>query len=40
MTGDRDSHGVLVTVRETRGSAPRDQGTMMWVTGDGAEKKP
>ncbi len=29
--------GVLVTVAETKGSAPREAGTVMWVTDTGAE---
>lgn len=35
MSGGGDSIGVRVTVTETKGSAPRDAGTSMWVTAEG-----
>jgi xanthine dehydrogenase accessory factor len=32
-----DADGVLVTIKETKGSAPRNAGTVMWVTADDTE---
>ncbi|WP_020398384.1 xanthine dehydrogenase accessory protein XdhC [Kordiimonas gwangyangensis] len=37
MTSGDDSIGVRVTVSETKGSAPRDAGTSMWVTAEGQQ---